>query len=244
MARTSRNIVIIGGGIAGLCTAVYARKCGYDVEVLEQHDNAGGLATSWRRGDYTFETCLHWLLGTNPKRPMHALWREVFDIDRLNFVQPEVFVRIETEHGEFLDVYANVERMEAEFLYRAPQDATEIRRFAAAVRRFANFALPDPSEPWPRSWMTLARTLPYLPQLRRWSKMSGAEYGRRFAHPLLRSFFGEGGSAPLAALASVLLQARLTERDAGYAIGGSQAIIGLIADNLRNLGGRLRRSPG
>jgi phytoene dehydrogenase-like protein len=32
----------------------------------------------------------------------------------------------------------------------------------------------------------------------------------------------------------------LTERDAGYAIGGSQAIIALIADNLRNLGGRLR----
>jgi len=32
----------------------------------------------------------------------------------------------------------------------------------------------------------------------------------------------------------------LTGRDAGYAIGGSQAIIGLIADNLRNLGGRLR----
>ena len=63
MARTSRKIVIIGGGIAGLCAGVYARKCGYDVEVLEQHDNAGGLAT---RGDYTFETCLHWLLGANP----------------------------------------------------------------------------------------------------------------------------------------------------------------------------------
>ncbi|WP_394085909.1 NAD(P)-binding protein [Roseixanthobacter finlandensis] len=28
-------IVIIGGGIAGLCAAVYARKCGYEVELLE-----------------------------------------------------------------------------------------------------------------------------------------------------------------------------------------------------------------
>lgn len=145
MARTSRKIVIIGGGIAGLCAAVYGQKCGYDVEVMEQHDNAGGLATSWRRGDYTFETCLHWLLGANPERGMHALWREVFDIDRLKFLHPQLFARIETEHGEFLDVYANVERMEEEFLNRAPQDATEIRRFAAAVRRFTNFELPDPS---------------------------------------------------------------------------------------------------
>ena len=240
MVPASRKIVIIGGGIAGLCAAIYARKCGYDVEVLEQHDKAGGLATSWRRGNYTFETCLHWLLGANPERRMYALWREVFDIDRLSFVHPEVFARIETEHGDFLDVYANVERMEAEFLRRAPQDAAEIGHFAAAVRRFTNFELPDPSAPWPRSWITLARTLPYLPELRRWSKISCAEYGRRFVHPLLRSFFGEGGSAQLASLVLVLMFAWLTERDAGYAIGGSQAMIGLIADNLRNLGGRLR----
>jgi len=125
MAGTARKMVIIGGGIAGLCAGVYGRKCGYDVEVLEQHDNAGGLATSWRRGDYTFETCLHWLLGANPERGMHALWREVLDIDRLRFVHPEVFARLETKDGEFLDVYANVERMEAEFLQRAPQDAMD-----------------------------------------------------------------------------------------------------------------------
>jgi 2-polyprenyl-6-methoxyphenol hydroxylase-like FAD-dependent oxidoreductase len=65
MTSQSRKIVIIGGGIAGLSAAVYARKCGYEVELLEQHDSPGGLATSWKRGDYTFETCLHWLLGSN-----------------------------------------------------------------------------------------------------------------------------------------------------------------------------------
>jgi hypothetical protein len=36
------------------------------------HDTPGGLATSWRRGDYTFETCLHWLLGSHPKAPMYS----------------------------------------------------------------------------------------------------------------------------------------------------------------------------
>jgi len=70
MTETSHKIVIIGGGVAGLCAGVYGRKCGFDAEVLEQHENAGGLATSWRRGDYAFETCLRWLLGANPARGM------------------------------------------------------------------------------------------------------------------------------------------------------------------------------
>lgn len=47
------------------------RRCGYEVELLEQHDVLGGLATSWKRGPYTFETCLHWLLGSSPGSPMY-----------------------------------------------------------------------------------------------------------------------------------------------------------------------------
>ena len=54
MNHHSGKILIIGGGIAGLCAAVYAQRSGYQAEVFEMHDSAGGLATSWRRGEYTF----------------------------------------------------------------------------------------------------------------------------------------------------------------------------------------------
>src|SRR5579871_4034408 len=100
MKKNGMDIVVIGGGIAGLCTAVYALKCGYNVQVLEMHDMAGGLAMSWRRGPYTFETCLHWLVGSRPHADLNAQWREVCEIDKLTFVDPEEFVRIETETGD------------------------------------------------------------------------------------------------------------------------------------------------
>ena len=240
MARTSRKIVIIGGGVAGLCVAVYARKCGYEVEVLEQHDNAGGLATSWRRGDYTFETCLHWLVGSSPHGTMHAQWQEVFDIDKLTFVYPEEFVRLEDEKGESLSIYANVDRLEAELLQRAPQDAVEIRRLTSAIRRFAKFPIPDPSEPWPRRARALLHVLPDLPLLRKWSRLSIQEYGKRFTHELLRNFFGNGEMGRLSALALVFSLAWMSERNAGYAVGGSQGIVRLIRARLDQLGGRLR----
>jgi phytoene dehydrogenase-like protein len=116
MTQRSRNIVIIGGGIAGLCAAVYAAEAGYNVDVLEQHSVPGGLATSWSRGEYTFETCLHWLVGSNPKGSLHAQWQEVFDIDKLKFIQAEEYLRLENEQGESLSIYADVDRLEAELV--------------------------------------------------------------------------------------------------------------------------------
>ncbi len=240
MTQEAPKIVIIGAGIAGLCAAVYARRCGYEVEVLEQHDTAGGLATSWRRGDYTFETCLHWLLGSNPDSAMYSRWREVFDIGKLTFVNPEEFVRLETEDGARLSIYTNLDRLESELLEKAPQDAAETRRFVSAVRRLGRLELPDPTEGWPRSWLTLLRTLPYLPLLRRWSNLSSEEYGKRFTHPVLRGFFGGGELPQLSALALAFSLAWMSRHNAGYPISGSQAIIRLILDNLRSLGGRLR----
>lgn len=232
----TKKIVIIGGGIAGLCTAVYARKSGYDVEVLEMGEKPGGLATSWRRGEYTFEGCLHWLLGSNPKSPMYYRWQEVFDIGKLTFVDPEEYVRLEAENGESLSIYTNTDRMEAELLKQAPQDAIEIHHLASAIRKLAKLPVPDPDEPF----LTFVRSLPALPLLRELSHITIQEYGERFTHPILRKFFGEGQLAELSALALVFSLAWMSDHNAGYAIGGSQAIIRLIAENLARLGGHLR----
>jgi phytoene dehydrogenase-like protein len=240
MPQDNRKIAVIGAGIAGLCAGVYARRCGYAVEVLEQSDSPGGLATSWRRGDYTFETCLHWLLGSKPHAMLHSQWQEVFDIDKLTFVDPEEYVRLETDTGDRLSVNTNVDRMEAEFLKVAPQDASEIRHLASAIRRLAKFDLPDPNEPWPGKWLQLLHTLPHLHLLRKLSGLTIEEYGKHFTHPLLRSFFGNGAMAHLSALPLVLSLTWMNEHNAGYPIGGSQAVIRPIAKNLEALGGRLR----
>ena len=61
-----KKVLVIGGGIAGLCAGIYLRKSGFDVEILEKHKISGGLATAWKRQGYTFENCVHWLVGSRP----------------------------------------------------------------------------------------------------------------------------------------------------------------------------------
>jgi phytoene dehydrogenase-like protein len=232
--------VIIGGGIAGLCAAVYAQQAGYDVQVLEQHNVPGGLATSWRRGEYTFETCLHWLVGSSPKGALHKEWQEVFDIDKLSFIQPEEYLRFEDEHGQSLSIYSNVDRLESELARVSPGDCYEMRRFASAIRRLADFPLFDMSDDWSRKVLAFLRMAPRMPLLARWSRISGDEYGRRLTHPLLKRFFTEGTSGRMPPVGPVFMLAWMTAQNAGYPMGGSSAVICPIVERFRVLGGRLR----
>jgi phytoene dehydrogenase-like protein len=240
MDRKGKKIVIIGGGIAGLCTAVYARKCGYQAEVLEMHDMAGGLAMSWRRGPYTFETCLHWLYGSRPGGSMHARWREVFDIEKLDFINPQELVCIEDAGGERLHIWTDPHRLEQEFLKHAPQDAVPIRRYISEILRLSKFKMPDPSEGWLKLAWTLFEDAACIPLLRKLTSTTSADYGKGFTNPLVKSYFGSGEMGRLSALALVFSLAAMYDANAGYCSGGSQAIIRLIEEKLTALGGKVR----
>jgi phytoene dehydrogenase-like protein len=79
-----RHLVVVGGGLAGLSTGVYALRNGFDVTVVEHNLTLGGVCTAWHRGDYTVDGCIHWLtggpftqiyeeLGILPAVPLHTL---------------------------------------------------------------------------------------------------------------------------------------------------------------------------
>lgn len=239
-SQDRKTVIIIGGGIAGLCAAVYAQKCGYQAEVLEMHDMAGGLAMSWRRGAYRFETCLHWFYGADPSGAMRAQWSEVFDVEKLTFVDLPELARLETEEGDALVIPTNADRLEKELLEHAPQDAEAIRGLASAVRRLGRLKMPDPGKNWVENASVLLRDLPGLPVLRSLLRISTREYGERFTDPLLRNFFIDSEFGGLPALATIISQAWMGSGDAKYAVGGALAIIRLIEQRLADLGGHVR----
>jgi protoporphyrinogen oxidase len=49
------TVIVVGGGIAGLTAAYALQKAGFDVEVLERNDEAGGRMCSERHGDFVVD---------------------------------------------------------------------------------------------------------------------------------------------------------------------------------------------
>lgn len=61
------DVVIIGGALAGLSSAMVLAKEGKDVLVLEQHNLPGGLATSFVRNEFEIEATLHEMMSIGPE---------------------------------------------------------------------------------------------------------------------------------------------------------------------------------
>lgn len=53
------DVVVVGGGNAGLSAAAYLSQHGKKVLVCEKHNLPGGCATSFVRGRFEFEATLH-----------------------------------------------------------------------------------------------------------------------------------------------------------------------------------------
>lgn len=62
----SREVVVVGAGIAGLTAAALLARAGLPVLLLEAHQQSGGCAGTFRRGPYTFDVGATQVAGLEP----------------------------------------------------------------------------------------------------------------------------------------------------------------------------------
>jgi phytoene dehydrogenase-like protein len=236
----SRSIIIIGAGIAGLAAGCYGQMNGYRTRIYELHSLPGGLCTSWKRKGYTFDGCIHWLVGSE-RGSFYRIWQELGAVQGRPMVNQDEFTRVEGKDGKALIIYTNADKLERHMKELAPADAKPIGEFCNAIRALSRY---DPPLDTPENWLGKLeagwKMLPVLGAFGKYGKLSVESFVRQFSDPFLREAFSLVFDLPDFPMMGVLMTlAWMHNRNAGYPIGGSLEFSRAIERRYLDLGGEI-----
>jgi len=186
-----KSIIIIGAGLAGLSAGCYGQMNGYRTQIFEMHDKPGGLCTAWERKGYTFDGCIHWLMGSR-SGVFHRFYEELGAAQDRRMVDHEEFQRIEGPQGKTWIIYPDIDRLERHMLELSPADAGVIEELCSAARLLTRFEPPveKPAELMgPLDLLKMLKMMPMIRAMNKYNKISTQEYASRFSDPFLREVF-------------------------------------------------------
>lgn len=239
-----KKVIIIGAGMSGLCAGSYLQMNGYDTEIFELHNVPGGLCTAWKRKGYTFDGCIHWLLGSSPSDPFYNLWNELIDMKSLEFVNPDQQFQFVSKDEKVLNLYTDARKLEKELMEKAPEDAAFIKTFIKAITKLEKFEMPiekapEVMNPWDKIKM-IFKILPFIGTLSKYGKVSVLELGEKCKNPLLREVFTHNILFNNFAFLGLLMSlAWSSKKSAGYPIGGSLPFARRFEKKYTDLGGTI-----
>jgi phytoene dehydrogenase-like protein len=234
------KVCIIGAGVGGLSAGCFLQMNGYETEIFELNNSAGGLCTSWKRNGYTIDGCIHWWVGTNPNDPLYPILDALLDMKNFPRVTYEEFCSVEKD-GKILRFFGDLDRFETELKTISPQDSKIIEEMIAGARKFASIRIPLPKarelmNVWDK--LLIARKARALKKALQTWDIPIQEYMKRIQSPLIRKL-----------LVSFTLHSRMFEflmnaawfhnKNASYPHGGAEELTARLVRRYESLGGKI-----
>ena len=150
------SVIVIGAGLGGLSTGIYAQRNGYQCRIFEHAGHPGGVASRWKRKGYTIDGGIHFYMGYRPGRSDHDIYRE------LGVDQADQYTEI-TNYGRFvdpaqnriLDITQDLDQLASAMKEHSPGDAAFIDKIINGAKAFSDWNMsesmrrpPDMSNWW------------------------------------------------------------------------------------------------
>jgi all-trans-retinol 13,14-reductase len=138
LAAEHYDVIVVGSGLGGLCTAALLAKFGKRVCVLEQHYTAGGYTHSYERAGYEWDVGVHYV---GEVHKPHAVLRRVFDVISDGVLQwapmDPVYDRIVLGERVY-DFRAGRGEFKAELIKHFPDEAEAIERYVELIGQISS----------------------------------------------------------------------------------------------------------
>ncbi|MCQ2204589.1 MAG: NAD(P)/FAD-dependent oxidoreductase [Bacteroidales bacterium] len=248
-----KHVDIIGAGVAGLSLGIALRQLGFSTSIFEKHSSAGGLCVNWTRQGYTFNGCMHWLLGARRGTSFYNYWKRLIDVDSMPFYMADERVVIQLPvsdvNGDNLfHYYTDIDKFESYLLNIAPEDRSAILKWTGMVR-FVVCHLDQLPPFWPDGFLNKVsyamRMMPLVKLLafmKGWGRLTTSQFASQFKNPFLSSAVRHLYARPTPMSAVVFSQAYSSAKVAQYPIGGSASLTSALVSRYRELGGSLSLS--
>jgi phytoene dehydrogenase-like protein len=236
-----KKIIIIGAGITGLAAGCYGQMNGFKTSIFELGALPGGLCTTWKRKGFSFDGCVHWLVGSNPASQMNRVWQELGASQGREFVNHEYFIKVISPSGKEMYLYTNIDRLEQHFLEVSPQDSVLIKDIIRDMRKMVKLDMPVGESG--NILKTIKGLLPMIPLFfvfRKWSVINMETLAERFKSPDLKYLFKTVFNLPdMPSIGLLLTLAGMNNHDSGYPIGGSLPFSQSIERRYLSIGGEI-----
>ena len=129
------DVIVIGSGLGGLVCARQLAKQGRSVLVLERQAQPGGCLQSYRRGDFEFDTGLHYVGGMAEGQPLHEAFEQL-GLMRLPWVRLDAdgFDRITIGRQTF-PMCEGFDRFASTLGEYFPQEKSALRQYVGMLRQ-------------------------------------------------------------------------------------------------------------
>jgi phytoene desaturase len=241
--RSARRAVVIGSGFGGLAAAVRLGARGWDVTVLEHHDQPGGRARVFRENGFVFDAGPTVITAPFLFEELWALCgKKMSDHVDLRSVTP--FYRIRFDDGGVFDYSADTAHMNAQIAALEPGDVAGYARFLAMSKEIFHVGFEQLAHVPFGSWMDMAKIVPEMMRLQSYRTVYGLvsqyvsnEKLRQVLsfHPLL-----VGGNPFRTTSIYTLIHFLEKKWGVHFPIGGTGVLVNGLVDLITGLGGRVR----
>lgn len=162
-----KSIIIIGAGLAGLSAGCYAQMNGYRSRIFEHHTVPGGVAATWKRGGYTIDGGIHFIMGHKPGSALYEVYRQLGAAPG-RFVDMTGYGRFTDEaNGWSAEVTGDLGRLACDLKALSPADANAIDDLIAGANAMRGLDLSELGMSKPPELMGPLDGLKELWQMRR-----------------------------------------------------------------------------